>query len=177
MLTDVYTSTGVFIGIIVIYFTGLTIIDPIIALVITLLIFKVAIGLLRESLKNIVDTRLSKEDEEIINTVLRQHAFKFVQFYELRTRKAGSERHIDLHLVVPYHYTITFVRELCDCIEKDIGQCLPEVHILIHAEPCNPSQNECQTCTFRQHAKNLNKKDMENLEGYCQIIKSDLGNR
>jgi len=174
LLTDVYTSAGVFAGIIIIYFTHLTILDPIIAMVVTLLIFKAAFDLLQESIQSIVDTRLSKEDEETICAVLLQHAFEFVQFHALRTRKAGSERHVDLHLVVPYHQAITSVHELCDCIENDISRCLPEVRILIHAEPCDPARNDCQICTFRQHIRSLTKKDTENFRGQCQTIELDI---
>ncbi|GEM_PF-249089 len=186
LLTDVYTSAGVFAGIIIIYFTRLTILDPIIALAVTLLIFKAASDLLRESIKSIVDTRLSKEDEETICAVLQQHAFKFVQFHKLRTRKAGPERHVDLHLVVPYHQAINSVHEICDGIENDIRRSLPEVHVLIHAEPCEPARNDCQTCTFRQHVRSrgvifnaptgVKSNDLatETLKEQCRTIELDI---
>ncbi len=186
LLTDVYTSAGVFAGIIIIYFTRLTILDPIIALAVTLLIFKAAFDLLRESIKSIVDTRLSKEDEETICAVLQQHAFKFVQFHKLRTRKAGPERHVDLHLVVPYHQAINSVHEICDGIENDIRRSLPEVHVLIHAEPCEPARNDCQICTFRQYVRSrgvefnasrgvkYNAPTTETLKEQCRTIELDI---
>ena len=83
------------------------------------------------------------EEREIIAAVLLFHADEFVEFHKLRTRKAGAERHIDLHLVVAKYTRVVDVHELCDVIEEEISKKLYGTHILIHAEPCSSREVEC----------------------------------
>lgn len=141
--TDVYTSLGVFAGIGVIYLTGNTIFDPIAALCVAVLIFKAAYDLIRDSLCSILDVRLPEAEEEKIRDVLKQHSAGFVEYHKLRTRKSGSERYIDLHLVVPRSSPIKKVHTLCEHIEEDMRCQLPGVHVLIHTEPCGKYCEEC----------------------------------
>lgn len=144
--TDVYTSLGVFGGIIAIKLTGLNYLDPVIALAVTVLIIKAAVDLLRKSAGSIVDVRLSDEEERLIREVLDRHRGKYVHYHKLRTRRSGSERHVDLHLVVPRRRAIYLAHELCDQIEKDTGDIMPGVNVLIHTEPCRPGRNDCANC-------------------------------
>lgn len=134
--TDVYTSLGVFLGIGAIKITGYTILDPIIAIAVGLLIVKAAVNLIRESMGSMLDASLPLEEEQIIKGVLLKYADKFLEFHGLRTRKAGPNRHVDLHLVVPRHMPISSAHLLCDQIEAEIKENLPGVEVLIHTEPC-----------------------------------------
>jgi cation diffusion facilitator family transporter len=136
LMTDVYTSLGVFAGLGAIYLTGLTILDPLIAIGVALLIFKAAFNLISDSLRTMLDTNLPRTEENLIQGVLLNYAEEYVEFHELRTRRAGSDRYIDLHLVVPRYKDIDAVHSLCDRIEDDIRTQLPGVQILIHTEPC-----------------------------------------
>lgn len=136
LMTDVYTSLGVFAGLGAIYLTGLTILDPIIAIMVALLIFKAAFNLIRESVLSILDVKLPKTEENLIQGVLNSYAAEYVEFHDLRTRKAGSDRYVDLHLVVPKYQDINAVHNLCDRIEDDLRVQLPGVQVLIHTEPC-----------------------------------------
>jgi cation diffusion facilitator family transporter len=153
--TDAYTSLGVLAGIIAIRLTGLVILDPLIALGVTLLIFKAAFDLLRESVGSILDTRLPEADEKIILGVLKDYDTEFVEFHKLRTRKAGAEKHMDLHLVVRCRQPIDHVHNLCERIEKTLREKIKDMHILIHPEPCRPEDNNCVTCSMSE--KNLKK--------------------
>lgn len=146
--TDVYTSLGVFAGLLAIRLTGLTVLDPLIALGVTLLIFKAACNLLRESLGSILDVRLPEAEEKIIRDVLKDFADEFIEFHRLRTRKAGAERHVDLHLVVPRRYPIGRVHDLCERIEESLRKSLIGAQVLIHPEPCEPEGNECLVCSL-----------------------------
>ncbi|NLI13406.1 cation diffusion facilitator family transporter [Pelotomaculum propionicicum] len=141
--TDVYTSLGVLAGIVAIKLTGLTIIDPIIAIAVALLIVKAGIDLIRDSMHSILDVNLPEEDEGIIRDILREHSSSFVEFHKLRTRKAGSQRYVDLHLVVPSEWAINKVHTLCDHIEADIKARLKGALVLIHTEPCAMQCREC----------------------------------
>ncbi len=136
LMTDVYTSLGVFAGLGAIYLTGLTILDPIIAIVVALMIFKAAFNLIRESVRSILDVNLPKTEENLIKGILQSYAEEYVEFHDLRTRKAGSDRYVDLHLVVPKYQDINAVHNLCDRIEDDLRAQLPGAQILIHTEPC-----------------------------------------
>ncbi|MGB9802700.1 cation diffusion facilitator family transporter [Desulfofundulus sp.] len=144
--TDVYTSVGVFVAMVAIQLTGWYILDPIIALVVSLFIFKAAYDLLRDSWGSLVDARLSDEEEDLIRRVLADYAGEFVQFHNLRTRRAGPDRHIDLHLVVPGYRPIAQVHQLCDAIEDDIRRQLAGANVLIHTEPCRPGSDDCRVC-------------------------------
>jgi len=141
--TDVYTSTGVFIGLLLIMITGWAIIDPIIALGVALMIIKASFDLTKQAFAPLVDVSLPDEERAMIEEVLILHADKFIEFHKLRTRKAGSERHIDLHLVVAKDTPIVDTHELCDIIEEEISKKLYGTHVLIHAEPCCSREVEC----------------------------------
>lgn len=155
--TDVYTSLSVFGGIIAIKLTGMAILDPLVAMAVALLIIKAAVELIRDSMRSILDVRLPEAEERMIREVLEKHSSQFVEFHELRTRKAGSQRYVDLHLVVPREWAINKVHSLCDDIERDIGNKLRDAYVLIHTEPCG---RQCEAC--RQVAEN--KKNSMNCE-------------
>ncbi|SHE56946.1 cation diffusion facilitator family transporter [Desulforamulus putei DSM 12395] len=138
--TDVYTSLGVFFGLGAIYLTGYTILDPIIGIAVGLLIVKAGFDLIRESMGVMLDVSLPSEEEEAIRRVLLRHADQFLEYHGLRTRKSGPYRYVDLHLVVPRHLPVGTAHMLCDCIEQEIEEALPEVQVLIHCEPCEKAE-------------------------------------
>jgi len=141
--TDVYTSGGVFIGLLLIKITGWAILDPIIAFGVAFMIIKASFELTKKAFSPLVDVSLPDEEREIIAEILLFHAEEFVEFHELRTRKAGAERHADLHLVVAKYTSVVDVHELCDVIEHEINMRLKGTHVLIHAEPCSTRDVEC----------------------------------
>ncbi|MDP4158840.1 MAG: cation diffusion facilitator family transporter [Bacillota bacterium] len=141
--TDVYTSAGVFSGLLLIKITGWAILDPIIAFGVALMILKASYDLTKEAFSPLVDVSLPDDEREIIAQVLQLHAEEFVEFHKLRTRKAGAERHVDLHLVVAKYTPVVDVHELCDTIEQEINERLHGTHILIHTEPCRSRDAEC----------------------------------
>jgi cation diffusion facilitator family transporter len=99
--TDVWTSLGVFYGLVAIKFTSLDAFDPIIAIVVALLIIKAAGNLTKDSFPDLLDARLLSRDEEQIHRVLAEHSHSITGYHKLRTRKSGPIRYIDLHMVVP----------------------------------------------------------------------------
>lgn len=141
--TDVYTSLGVFAGLIAIHFTGMKILDPLAAIAVALLILKAAYDLTRNALQNILDTRLPDEDESVIKEVLLENTGKYVEFHKLRTRKAGPVRYIDMHLVVSRLSTVEAGHRLSHLIAGRIEEMLPGSQVLVHIEPCD---NRCGDC-------------------------------
>ena len=143
--TDVYTSLGVMSGLMVLYVTKIQILDPIIAIAVALLIIKAAYDLTLKALIPLLDAALPPEEEAAINAALNLIIPEgIVGFHQLRTRKAGSERYVDMHLVVPRYLSIAQVHDLCDQIEKEIEDRLSNVHVLVHAEPCE--EEDCSIC-------------------------------
>jgi cation diffusion facilitator family transporter len=143
--TDVYTSVGVGVGMLVMLFFGsLWWIDPVAAMLIALLIIKAAVDLTRNAVAQILDRALPPEEQRLVVDLLKQHYPQYIEFHRLRTRKAGSERHLDLHLVVPAEMTVQESHDLCDHLEADLRQLLPGTRALIHVEPgqASPSAPE-----------------------------------
>jgi len=148
---DVYSALGVLVGLVVIRLTGLNILDPIIALVVSILILKVGYDTLRKSFGGLVDIRLPKVEEAEIKACIIEHYSEIVSFHKLRTRKAGSQRYIDLHLVMPKDASVDEAHRICDHLEQDIENRLHHTSVTIHVEPCSIECNQCQvSCTLRK---------------------------
>ncbi|NLB88987.1 MAG: cation transporter [Syntrophomonadaceae bacterium] len=133
--TDVYTSLGVFVGLVLIYFTGWNIIDPIAAILVALLIIKAAYDLTKKAFMPLIDTSLDSESLSIIESILEEHKSQYFEYHDLRTRKSGRESHIDLHLVINPDKNVKEAHDLCDKIEEKIKAAIPFAHVLIHVEP------------------------------------------
>lgn len=133
--TDVYTSLAVLAGLVIIYFTDWHFIDPLAAIGVAVLIVKAAWDMTKEAFLPLVDTSLPAEEEQAIIGIIERYSANYIEFHRLRTRKAGSERHIDLHLVVPGESHIDRVHDLCELIERDIEERFPRSQVLIHVEP------------------------------------------
>ncbi|MHB8171564.1 MAG: cation diffusion facilitator family transporter [Thermincolia bacterium] len=155
--TDVYTSLGVFAGLVAIKLTGLTIFDPLIAFAVAFMIMQAAYKLTRGTFGDIIDTRLPDDEQALIHEVLERCCDEYLEYHKLRTRKAGSERYIDLHLVVPRERPVSEVHALCDQIEADIRDSLPNAHTLIHIEPCTTTG--CVRCD------ECGKRDFQGING------------
>ncbi len=142
---DVYTTAGVLVGLVIIQFTGLYIIDPIIAIIVAAFIVRAAYGVLRKSFGELIDIRLPKAEEEAIKSSILEHGCQLVDFHDLRTRKAGSQRYIELHLTMPKNVSVEEAHRMCDHLEQDIKTRLRGASVVIHVEPCNTE--ECKQCT------------------------------
>lgn len=143
LTTDVYTSIGVFIGLVLIKLTGNPIFDPIMAVLVALLIIKASYDLTKRSVSGLMDVKLSDKEEELIKSVIAEHYSQYTGFHNLRTRMSGAERFVDLHLVVPRNQPVVDAHEFCNHLEKDIKEKIPNLSILIHVEPC---REECEIC-------------------------------
>lgn len=141
---DVYSAAAVLAGLIVVRFTGLHIIDPVIALLVALFILKVAYDVVRRSFGALIDVRLPEAEENAIRASVMEHGGEVVSFHRLRTRKAGSQRYIDLHLVMPKNASVDESHRMCDHLEQDIKNRLHHTSVTIHVEPCSIECDQCQ---------------------------------
>ena len=150
---DVYSAAGVLAGLVAIRFTGLSILDPIIALAVALLILKAGYNVTRKSFGGLVDVRLPKAEETEIKSCIIEHYSEVVSFHKLRTRKAGSQRYIDLHLVMPKNASVDKAHRMCDHLEQDIENRLNHTSVTIHVEPCSIECDQCQiSCSLRKRS-------------------------
>jgi cation diffusion facilitator family transporter len=147
--TDVYTSLGVFIGLILIRLTGITVLDPLIAIGVAIVILKAAYDLSRRSLSDLIDHSIPASDQKRIQEIICDHASVYAGFHDLKTRRSGPEIFIEFHLVVPGDVTVLQVHDLSDHIESDLKTEFPRANITIHAEPCNEGCTRCGSfCTY-----------------------------
>lgn len=156
LLTDVYTSLGVLVGMLAIWLTGIDIIDPVIAILVGLIIIKAAFEIGIKAVKPLMDKSLSASEESIIIQTLNKIDMPgLVGFHELRTRRSGSDRFVDLHLVVKPDLSIAEVHQICDLVEENLSGALPSMDVIVHAEPCEDSDClECQAECERIRSKN-----------------------
>ena len=140
---DVYSAAGVLVGLVIIRFTGLAVLDPVIAMLVALLILKAAYDVLRKSFGGLIDVKLPESEENVIKSAILEHVGELVEFHALRTRKSGNQRYIDLHLVMPKNASVEEAHRMCDHLEQDIKSKLQRASLTIHVEPC---REECDRC-------------------------------
>jgi cation diffusion facilitator family transporter len=147
---DVYSTSGVFLGLIIVRITGLTILDPIIALAVSLLILRAAYRVGKMAFDGLVDVRLPRDEEEMLMKVIMEHSNQFVGVHRVRTRHSGSQHYIDLHMVMPKGTSVENAHKMCDHLEKDIGEKLHNASVTIHVEPCDTTCKQCTVINCEQ---------------------------
>lgn len=135
LLTDVWTSAGVVIGILVVKLTGWLVLDSIIALVVAANILWAGGRLLRETGSGLLDRSLAADELRIIAEVLMRYQEHGIQFHALLTRVAGSRRFVSFHVLVPGEWTVKQGHDLCEEVELAISQALSGTHVITHLEP------------------------------------------
>ncbi len=132
--TDVYTSLGVAVGLLIITLTGWHFFDPVIAILVALIILKESYELLRKAYSPLVDTSLSPEELQAIESVLEQMQ---VKYHELKSRKSGHQRFVEFHIELPSQEKLKDVHDFCDEIERELTMKVKNLQVQIHAEPLN----------------------------------------
>lgn len=144
--TDVYTSLGVGIGLLLIWITKLNYLDPIVAISVAIFILKEAVELLVSAFNPLLDVKLSNDEIEIIKNSINKFSAVFCNYHDFKTRKSGRIRYVDLHLVFPENMTIKDAHDICDKIENDIEKSLAHTEIMIHLESSESNSN-CIQCS------------------------------
>jgi cation diffusion facilitator family transporter len=135
LLTDVWTSVGVIIGVGLVVVTGINRLDGVVALAVGLNIIITGVNLLRSSTAGLMDKALSDEDHLKIVDVLTKYESETVKFHALQTREAGRQRFISMHVLVPGAWTIQKGHDLSEELEADIIAVLPNTLVTTHVEP------------------------------------------
>lgn len=135
LLTDVWTSLGVVVGIVAVQLTGWLVLDPLIALVVAANIVWTGVRLLRETTGGLLDEALPDEDQAQISKVLSEYENGSVHFHALRTRQSGQRRFVSMHILVPGGWSVKQGHDLSEKIDKDLRGELPGSTVFIHIEP------------------------------------------
>ena len=133
--SDVYTSSSVIIGLIIIKFSGLLFIDSIISICIALYIIWSSISILRESVDILMDKELPKETIEDVKEIILSHQPQVKSFHKMRTRRSGSRRFIEFHLVLDHNLSFVESHDLAEDIIKDIEGKVPNADVTVHVDP------------------------------------------
>ena len=135
LMTDVATSIGVIIGIVVVRVTGIHQLDPIIALLVAVNIVLTGVSLLRGSIDGLLDRALPERDQEQLRHVIERELEPGATFHALRTRKAGARRFVDFHLLLPGDVSVQDAHDVTHRIECAVQSSFPRTETTVHIEP------------------------------------------
>ncbi len=134
LMTDVWTSGGVIIGVGAVALTGWNFLDPVIAIMVAFNIIFTGFGIIKQSVKGLMDGSLPTEDLNNIQNILDLYKDNGVEYHALRTRQSGSKKIIAMHVLVPGKWTVQRGHILVSKIEAEIIEKLPESIIFTHLE-------------------------------------------
>ena len=135
LLTDVWTSAGVIIGVGLVWVSGWLWLDPLLALLVAANIVWTGWQLLHRSASGLMDEAIPKEQIEAVEAVLNNYRQQGLAFHALRTRQAGRQAFISLHVLVPGGWTVQRGHDLAEQIEAEIRAAVPFSHLTTHLEP------------------------------------------
>jgi cation diffusion facilitator family transporter len=139
LLTDVWTSAGVIIGVGLVAVTGWLPLDSIVAIGVAINILWIGSGLVRHALNGLMDRALPKEEEDLVLGELRTIAARYpagdVSFHAIATREAGRQRFVSMHVLVPGDWNVTQGHDLLESVEEAIMEVLPGADVHTHLEP------------------------------------------
>lgn len=135
LMTDVWTTAGVLVGVGAVALTGWEILDPLIALLVAVQILVAGLRLVRESVYGLMDTALPADEVTQIAEILDRYAVDGVRYHALRTRQAGAQRFMSVHIQVPGAWSVHDGHSLLEDIERDVRAALPPISVFTHLEP------------------------------------------
>ncbi len=135
LLTDVWTSIGVVVGVGLVWLTGWLWLDPVIALIVAINILWTGWQLLQRSAAGLMDVSIPEVEIQAIEAVLDRYRAQGLEFHALRTRQAGTRAFVTFHLLVPGAWTVQIGHDWSERIEADIREAVQNAHITTHLEP------------------------------------------
>ncbi len=130
--TDVYTSAGVALGLLLILLTDIKWLDPVVAILVALFIIKESFSLLKRAFWPLLDSAWADDEIEELERQLNQLE---VNYHDLRTRVAGNYRFIDIHVEIPENESVGSAHKYCDMIENELTSVYENLSVTIHVEP------------------------------------------
>jgi cation diffusion facilitator family transporter len=135
LMTDVWTSAGVLLGVGAVALTGWLRLDPVIALIVAANILRTGWQLLGRSARGLLDAALPAAEQEAIRQVLNPYKSQGIQYHALRTRQSGTRSFISLHVLVPRDWSVQRGHDLLEHLERDLRGAVPGAQLFTHLEP------------------------------------------
>jgi cation diffusion facilitator family transporter len=135
LLTDVWTSAGVIVGVLLVALTGWQRLDPVVAALVAVNILVTGSRLVSQSVTSLLDAALPQQDVDRLMAVLDQRRTPLVDFADLRTRESGRHRFVSVTVLVPGDWTVERGHTVADDLEKAITEALPDTAVQTHLEP------------------------------------------
>ncbi|MDD1498431.1 cation diffusion facilitator family transporter [Agrobacterium sp. CNPSo 3708] len=135
IMSDVVTSIGVLIGLVLAIVTGYAILDPLLAILVAINILIQGSKVILHSLSGLMDKAVEPEEDEAIKKAIAENSAGVLNVHDLKTRRAGSAAFIDFHVVVPASMSVGAAHEICDRLEDAIRGVIPGATLAIHVEP------------------------------------------
>ncbi len=135
IMSDVVTSVGVLIGLVLAIVTGYAILDPLLAILVAINILIQGSKVILHSLSGLMDKAVEPEEDEAIKKAIAENSAGVLNVHDLKTRRAGSAAFIDFHVVVPASMSVGAAHEICDRLEDAIRGVIPGATLAIHVEP------------------------------------------
>ena len=135
LMTDVWTSFGVLIGLTGVWLTGWQMLDPLIAILVAVNIIWAGLVLIRRSLGGLLDETLPAAENSSIDCILDKYRRQGIGFHDVRTRRAGAQRFMTVHVLVPGQMSVKDGHDLVESLENDIFAAVGTINIVTHLEP------------------------------------------
>lgn len=135
LMTDVYTSFGAGAGLVLVAITGASWLDPVVALAVSFLVVRIGAMLVIDAVRVLADEGLPQDEITRIHSAIEQGFEGVTGYHRLRTRRAGSRRHVDLHLTLDGNLPLWRAHEIAHNVEAAIARELPNADVLTHIEP------------------------------------------
>ena len=135
LMTDVWTSVALVAGLVLVAITGIEVLDPLLALVMTANIFWTGLRLIRRSFDGLMDHALPADELAAVRRAIEAHLEPGAAYHALRTRQAGAQRFIDFHLLVPGRTSVRVAHRQAVRVEDAIRAALPGAEVVVHIEP------------------------------------------
>lgn len=135
LLTDVWTSVGVILGVSAVSLTGIYLLDPVIALVVAGNIVFTGYNIIRNSTQGLMDASLPQDVVQKMMTILDTHTNNGVRFHQVKSRQSATKSFITLHMIVPDAWSIIQAHTLAHAVESKLRNEILGANVLIHIEP------------------------------------------
>lgn len=135
LLTDVWTTAGVLVGLLAVTVTGWLPLDPLVALAVAVNVVVTGVQVLRSSITGLMDPPLPEAEQERIDAVVERYEARGVTFHAMRSRVAGHRRFLSVHVLVPGRWTVAQGHDLLERFEADLRACVPNLTVDTHLEP------------------------------------------
>jgi ferrous-iron efflux pump FieF len=164
--TDVYSGGGILVSLLLYRFTGWKWLDPGIALAVGVYIVAAAVPLLKEAGKDLTDHRLPEQVVTRIEGIIDAHRPMVVGWHDLRTRRAGSEKQVDFHVVMCREHSLEDAHRLADHLESEIRELLGHAHVVTHIDPCDLECRGRDECAHvREQIRGLSSPERDGKAG------------